>query len=150
MAIEVEVVPALTIYMRDPFLQLKRKKGLIADLKKRAPSQTTEVEDVDEEEETILALRERKRATPLKRKQTDLDCTSTSKKTKVFTVDACCFFSTSAFVLVLNYVWSLQMSEGSSIPVSKVSIPEPMVSDPTPELRRHSRRARDRYFNARG
>lgn len=63
---KVEVVPTPMIYMRDPFLRLKSKKGPTMDLdpkegrKKRGASQT---EEVDEKEETLLSWRERKAAT---------------------------------------------------------------------------------------
>lgn len=54
----VEVVPTTTIYMKDPFVRHKRKKGPILDLKEgrteKVPSQTTEAKEVDEEEETLL------------------------------------------------------------------------------------------------
>lgn len=59
---EVEVVPASAIYMRNPFLRLRRKKGPTTDPKEgqkgRGPSQVTEAEEVDEEE-TLLTQRER-------------------------------------------------------------------------------------------
>lgn len=108
------MIPTQTIYMRDLFLLLKRKNGPSTDLKggvgrkKRARSQTMEV---DEEEETLIPLRERKTAAPQKRKQTNLGSMSTPKKTKVFTLDARCISLTSASVLMLNCPWSLQAAE---------------------------------------
>lgn len=66
--------------------------------------------EVDEEEETLIPLRERT-AAPQKRKQTNPGSMSTPKKTKVFTLDARCISLTSASVLMLNCPWSLQAAE---------------------------------------
>lgn len=78
-----EVVYAPTIYMRDPFLRLKGKKGPATDpkegQKERGPSQVAEAEEVEEEEETLLSWRERSAASPSKRKQFDPGSTPASK-----------------------------------------------------------------------
>lgn len=113
---KVEVVLWPTIYIRDPFLRPKRKKGPTMDpkegQKERGPSETAEPEEetllaererkADEEDEALLARRERKVAASRKRKQTTL-APRPPKKTKL--LPQCMLFAlTSAFVLALNSV----------------------------------------------